>query len=187
MTTVSIYKMKQKAETCNQKENESNCIDALREVVDSIVPEEQKGIQISYSQSFHGVFPLVLQLVPKRFVLGIGCKKHTEEEKIARAVEQCLTEANIRKEAVCTVASIDLKKQEPGILAYCQKGKLLFLTYSAEELNALEGEYSESSFVEQTTGVSNVCERSVLSAFVCCVGGTWRNHYGTAGLLFCSS
>lgn len=139
--TVSVYNTKQKTETHNQK-----------------------GIQISHSQSFHGAFPVTLQLVPKRFVLGIGCRKNIAEERIARAVEQCLAEENIRKEAVCAVASIDLKKQEPGLLAYCQKEKIPFLTYSAEELAALEGEYSESSFVEQTTGVSNVCERSAVAA-----------------------
>lgn len=36
--------------------------------------------------------------------------------------------------------------------------------YDMVSFSQLEGEYSESSFVEQTTGVSNVCERSVVAA-----------------------
>lgn len=126
--------------------------------------QEQKGICISYGQSVCPVFSVTLQLVPKLFVVGIGCRRHTAEEKLAQAVRQCLTEENIRTEAVYAVASIDLKKHEPGILQYCEKEKIPFLTYSSEELKSIKGVYSESPFVEQTTGVSNVCERSAVAA-----------------------
>ena len=34
--------------------------------------------------------------------------------------------------------------------------------YSAEELNALEGDFTPSSFVQSVVGVSNVCERSAV-------------------------
>lgn len=41
-----------------------------------------------------------------------------------------------------------------------------FSTYSSEELAAVQGDFSESGFVRQVTGVGNVCERSAL----CCAG-----------------
>lgn len=126
--------------------------------------QERKGIYISYCQSFQTIFSETLQLVPKVFVVGIGCRKNTAEEKIAQAVRQCLAEENIRFEAVYAMASIDMKKREPGIFQYCKRARLPFLTYSSEELKSVKGDYSESLFVEQTTGVSNVCERSAVAA-----------------------
>lgn len=126
--------------------------------------QEKRGIQVCYAQAFQPAFPVTLQLVPRIFVIGIGCKKNTGEERIAGAVKQCLEDNNIRSEAVYAVASIDIKRQERGITEFCKNKKLPFLTYSAGELQSLEGEYSCSSFVEQVTGVSNVCERSAMAA-----------------------
>ncbi len=126
--------------------------------------QEKRGIQVCYAQAFQPAFSAALQLVPRVFVIGIGCKKNTGEERIAGAVKQCLEDNNIRFEAVYAVASIDIKRQERGITEFCKNKKLPFLTYSASELQSLEGEYSCSSFVEQVTGVSNVCERSAMAA-----------------------
>ncbi|MDE5862890.1 MAG: cobalamin biosynthesis protein, partial [Lachnospiraceae bacterium] len=123
-----------------------------------------RGIQISYFQSIKPVFQETLQLVPQLFVVGIGCRKGTSKEEIAKAVGQCLLQENIHDKAVYALASIDLKAQEEGILSYCKEAGLLFLTYSSEELRSVEGDYSESDFVEQITGVSNVCERSAVLA-----------------------
>lgn len=38
------------------------------------------------------------------------------------------------------------------------------MTYSAEALGQVPGNFSDSSFVESVTGVANVCERSALLA-----------------------
>ena len=44
-----------------------------------------------------------------------------------------------------------------------------FLTYSAEELRQVDGEFTASDFVEKQVGVDNVCERAALKA--CGAGG----------------
>ncbi len=106
----------------------------------------------------------ILTLVPKLVVVGIGCRKGTPEEKINDAVAQCLREQGIRKEALCVVASIELKREEKGLLDFCRGAKLKFLTYSAQELLGVEGEFSSSPFVEEVTGVPCVCERSAVLA-----------------------
>lgn len=66
--------------------------------------------------------------------------------------------------AVQAAASIELKKDEAGIKRFCEELKIPFLTYTAEELAQVQGEFEHSSFVEKTTGVDNVCERSALLA-----------------------
>ena len=65
-------------------------------------------------------------------------------------------------EALCAVASIDLKKEEAGLLEFCETRNVPFETYAAEELQAVPGTYSASEFVSGVTGVDNVCERSAV-------------------------
>ena len=45
-----------------------------------------------------------------------------------------------------------------------EKLGLLFLTYSAEELKAVPGDFTPSVFVKETTGVESVCERAAVLA-----------------------
>lgn len=106
----------------------------------------------------------ILHLIPKNIVLGIGCKKNTPMEKIERLVQQVLEQFQIRREAVFAVASINLKKEEKGLVDFCEENNWPFFTFPAERLRALEGEFSVSSFVSSVTGVDNVCERSAMLA-----------------------
>ena len=103
-----------------------------------------------------------LQLIPRCIVAGVGCKKGTSVDKIEHAVQDAFAKAGLRMEALCAVASIDLKKNEVGLLEFCETRKVPFKTYAAEELQAVPGIYSASEFVSGVTGVDNVCERSAV-------------------------
>ena len=65
-------------------------------------------------------------------------------------------------EALCAVASIDLKKEEAGLQEFCATWKLPFETYAAADLQAVPGTFSASEFVTGVIGVDNVCERSAV-------------------------
>ena len=103
-----------------------------------------------------------LQLIPRCIVAGVGCKKGTPVDKIEHAVQDAFAKAGLRMEALCAVVSIDLKKEEAGLLEFCETRNVLFETYAAEELRAVPGTYSASEFVSGVTGVDNVCERSAV-------------------------
>ena len=103
-----------------------------------------------------------LQLIPRCIVAGVGCKKGTSVDKIEHAVQEAFAKAGMRMEALCAVASIDLKKEEAGLLEFCETRNVPFETYAAEELQAVPGTYSASEFVSGVTGVDNVCERSAV-------------------------
>lgn len=127
-------------------------------------PVGQLGIAVSCRSSARRLFAETLLLALKTIVVGVGCKKGTSEEKIAAAIRRCLEEEGICPEAVCALSSIDLKREEAGLLAFCEKKGLPFLTFSADRLKCVPGDFSESAFVESVTGVSNVCERSAVAA-----------------------
>ena len=123
------------------------------------------GISISLDETYDP-FPRTLHLVPRIAALGIGCKRGTPAERIEGLVRKVFQENQLSLHSIGKVASIDLKKEEPGLLEFCRKWQLPFVTYTAEELSQVEGEekFTESEFVKQTVGVGNVCERSALAA-----------------------
>ena len=104
-----------------------------------------------------------LRLVPPCVSLGVGCRKGTPVEAIERAVDAALSEAGVAREAVCSVSSIDLKRDEVGLRAFAKKRGIPFAAYSADRLAQVEGSVSASAFVEGVTGVDNVCERAALA------------------------
>ena len=106
----------------------------------------------------------VLRLCPKVVVLGIGCRKGTSKEALDYEISRQLKEWDIREEAVALLASIDVKKDEAGLLELAKDRHWEFQTFSKEELEVVEGDYSGSAFVKQTVGVDNVCERSAMAA-----------------------
>ena len=55
-----------------------------------------------------------------------------------------------------------MKKDEQGLLAFAREWKLPAVFYTAEELNALPGNFTASDFVRNITGVDCVCERSAV-------------------------
>ena len=105
-----------------------------------------------------------LRLIAKRVHVGLGARKGVTQAAVAAAVATCLEDAGIDPRAVGALASIDLKKQEAGILAYSYESGVPFVTYTAEELRTVEGAFAGSSFVQSVTGVANVCERAAAYA-----------------------
>ena len=108
-------------------------------------------------------FDWTLHLVPRIAVVGVGCRRGTDAQVLARAVDAALVQAHVSPRAVAALASIDVKCDEQAIaqLATERGWKLRF--YSAEELAAVPGEFSASDFVRKTVGVDNVCERAALA------------------------
>lgn len=102
----------------------------------------------------------LLRLIPKILHLGIGCRKKTPKEQIILQVEKVMKQCGLDWRALASVASIDLKQNEAGLLEFCQAYQLPFHVYSADQLQKVEGTFTPSSFVGTITGVDNVCERA---------------------------
>lgn len=103
-----------------------------------------------------------LHLVPRIAVVGIGCRRGTPQTAIENAYDTWLTEHHIYKQAVIRICSIDLKQDEPGLTGFCRTRNLPFQTFSAGQLQQVQGNFTASAFVQNVTGVNNVCERSAV-------------------------
>ena len=109
-----------------------------------------------------GPFAKTLRLVPRCLTVGVGCRRGTSEAAITQAVEAAL--AGWDRRAVSCVATIDLKANEPGLLAFCEKAGWPLVIYTARELAEEQGNFTPSPFVQSVTGVDNVCERAAVRA-----------------------
>lgn len=107
-------------------------------------------------------FPRTLHLIPKDVTLGIGCKRGIEEQRLEETVTRVLREAGIDWRSVGAVATIDLKREEEGLLLLCKNRRWPITFYSARELSQAQGEFTPSEFVSSVTGVDNVCERAAV-------------------------
>lgn len=134
------------------------------QVVEERTPFEGKsGIVIALSEE-RSPFAQTLHLIPRLVTIGIGCRKGTKKEQIEQAVMDALRAHHISIHGVEQAATIDLKSGEPGLLEFVEAYGLKLAAYSAKELAAVEGTFTPSSFVQEVTGVDNVCERSAVLA-----------------------
>lgn len=118
------------------------------------------GVYVGYRKKTP--FDRTLQIVPRALHVGVGCRRGTGAEAILAAVGSALDENGLDERAVKIVASIDLKKDEPGLLSACESSKWPLAFYTARELSQVRGEFTASDFVASVTGVDNVCERAAL-------------------------
>ena len=105
-----------------------------------------------------------LRLVPKRYVVGMGCKRGKSADELENFLLRMLKNCGISTDEIRAIASIDIKADEQGLIELAKRLNVPFLTYSADKLNSVEGDFSESAFVENTTGTSCVCERAAALA-----------------------
>lgn len=98
---------------------------------------------------------------PKSLVLGMGCNRGTSAEEIEALIDDTLAELKLSKKSVKAIASIDLKKDEQGLIEVASKNQWQFITYNAEQLNEMPLR-NPSEKVFKYTGAYGVCEPAAL-------------------------
>lgn len=101
-----------------------------------------------------------LFLYRRNLAVGIGCWRGKPEKDIYHFMMRVFHEHKLWPWAVKSFNSIDLKKDEQGIISLAGRFAVPFYTYSADELMSIKGDFESSDFVMKTTGCDNVCERA---------------------------
>ncbi len=125
-------------------------------------PDEETGQDPDVRLTLRRAASRALQVVPRILVLGVGCRRGTSSEALDRFFDRFLERGGYVPEAVCRICSIDRKADEEGLLSFCREKGLSLTTYTSEDLAAVKGTFTSSSFVKRTVGVDNVCERSAI-------------------------
>ncbi|WP_226782133.1 precorrin-3B C(17)-methyltransferase [Oceaniglobus trochenteri] len=80
--------------------------------------------------------PGVLTFHPQRCVIGVGCARDCPPEELERLVLQMLDDLEIAPGAVKALCTLDLKADEPAVLALARKLDLPLRLFDAAELEA---------------------------------------------------
>lgn len=122
-----------------------------------------------------------LHLVPPVGVLGIGCRRGTTAQALEAAFAAFCARQSLAPACITAAASIDLKQQEAGLLAFCRAHGWPVAFYSAQALQKAPGSFTPSAFVKTVTGVDNVCERA---AVLCAKGPLYIPKQAGDGVTF---
>jgi len=101
---------------------------------------------------------------PKSLVLGIGCDRGTAPDLVERGVMALLARHRLSPKSVKELATIDVKKDEPALLALIERYGWRLRTYPPEELDVVSGIQNPSEKVKQHVGSRGVSEPAALLA-----------------------
>ena len=105
-----------------------------------------------------------LTLIPRKLVVGMGCRKGVPFEKLKEFLECVLEEEGLQPEDIRCIASVDRKAGEPGLIQLAQYCRVPYRLFTPAELERVSGEFPESEFVRRTVGTGNVCHRAAAAA-----------------------
>lgn len=104
-----------------------------------------------------------VQWHPRVLWVGIGCVRGTSAQAITRAIEQVCQRYDLAPAAIAGIATIELKADEAGLLAFCQAQELPLKIFTAEVLRAIAVP-NPSAVVEEEVGTPSVAEAAALAA-----------------------
>ncbi len=102
-------------------------------------------------------------LHPRALIAGIGCNRNTPAAEIEQALQEACTEHTLALESVRSLASIDLKNDEAGLLDFARKKGYTIDFYHRDQLNSVDG-VSTSAAVLKATGARGVAEPAAVLA-----------------------
>ncbi len=107
-----------------------------------------------------------LLIRPPTLVLGIGCNKDTPEKEIADAVAKVFCDHALSFFSVVEVATVDQKREEPGLVAYARVIGRKLTSYPAEVLDRVEdpGMSPPSAHAQKHVGAKGVAEPAALQS-----------------------
>lgn len=104
-----------------------------------------------------------LVLKQRKMVVGIGCRRGKECEKIYQGLKMSMEDLNIDISRINQFASAEIKKDEKGILELSKHLNIPVSFVDLERLRLFEsGDIQKSDFVKSKFGIYGVCEPSAL-------------------------
>jgi len=101
---------------------------------------------------------------PRSLVVGLGCDRDTPPDLVERGLAHVLGAHGLSPRSIRALATIDLKADEPALLALSARGNWPLHTYPAAELDVVPGIENPSETVRKHVGARGVAEPAALLA-----------------------
>lgn len=101
---------------------------------------------------------LVLKLIRKDIILGVGCRKNYDPDVMLKQVQEVLIEKNIDIRSVRCISTVELKKDEIAINMLSKTLNCGIDIWQIDDIKKVQAKYKGSDFVEKTIGARAVCE-----------------------------
>ncbi len=95
--------------------------------------------------------------------IGIGCERNTSKDLIAKSLNNFLESRNLSQQSIAGFATIDIKKDEKGILELAEEKNLPIKFFSKQDLSTIIVP-NPSNIVQKEIGTHSVAEASCLLA-----------------------
>ncbi len=102
------------------------------------------------------------RLVCRSVAAGVGCRRGASAKTIIDAISSVCRETGVDRRAVGVLATVEAKRNEPGLAAAAAELEAGLVFYSPDELEAVNR--PGSAFVEKQVGTAAVCEPAALLA-----------------------
>ena len=103
----------------------------------------------------------VLLCRPKNLVVGVGCNRGAQVNEFEKALADLFTEVQLSPLSIRNLASIDLKKDEDGLLAFAADRGWQIDFFDKHQLNSVEG-VTISPAAMKAVGAAGVAEPAAL-------------------------
>jgi len=94
----------------------------------------------------------------KKIIVGMGCRRDTPLEKLEATLREGLEKIGKTPDDVRLIASVEIKKDEKGLLELAEKFGIPLKFISTELIKTVEDNFDESALVKKTLGVGSVAE-----------------------------
>jgi len=135
-------------------------------LAESGLPFAKAGpLEICVSEKCREGTPERLVYHPAVITLGVGCERGTSTQELVALVEACLAHAKVAPAAIAGLFSLDLKMDEPALLALAERLGVPLRFFSAAELEAETPRLlNPSEAVFREVGCHGVAEAAALAA-----------------------
>ena len=136
--------------------------------LDGVDPSDFEILLIASDRDVRATYPACWENAviyrPQTLVVGIGCDRDTPPDLVERGVTSLLAKHGLSQASVRQIASIDVKADEPALLALSRRHNWPLRVFTAIELDQIADIPTPSEVVKRHVGVRGVAEPSALKA-----------------------
>ncbi|GIW81192.1 MAG: cobalamin biosynthesis protein [Gemmatales bacterium] len=128
------------------------------------MPDRSNQFVIGISDHLHGDKPVDLWIRPGSLVVGVGCERGISSEALDDGLTRFLSESGFCRRSVRRLATVDVKQDEQGLIAFAASNHWQLDFYTPTELSQVGEVPNPSLVVEKLMGCAGVAEPAALLA-----------------------